>query len=124
MLVAVFDTVSPTGGWEQRPPAGPGAGWSWGPSHRGEHFGLGMTFSLDGNYWMDGVDVPLPGGCRTPLGLLEEGGGNYTLFFTRRFADCADQQLPPGSRGDACNARTMCANVYAATFSVSWEPWL
>jgi hypothetical protein len=71
--------------------------------------------------------VALPGGCRTPLGLIEEDDGYYTLLFTRRFVDCAKQKegLPPGSRGDAANDATMCANLYAARYRLaSWRPWV
>lgn len=129
--VAVFDTVSPSGGWVQDKATG-----KWVPGGRGESFGFGVAFSLDGQYWSDGVDVALPGGCRTPLGLLEDddigggGGGDgddgasFTLVFTRRFADCANQVLAPGSRGDAANDKTMCANLYTARFNVSWGAWL
>jgi len=117
-LVATFDTVSPSGGWVVD-----GARGTWVPGGRGESFGFGMAFSVDGGLWSNGVDVRLPGGCRTPLGLLDGGDGTATMLFTRRFADCADQTLPAGSRGDAANDPTMCANLYAATFNVSWRDW-
>ena len=141
--VTVFDTVAPSGGWVEAD-----SSWVSGPgASRGEHYGFGMSFSLGGRYWSKGVDVALPGGCRTPLGLIDEGDGTggdrdntegtsaaaagtgdrlYTLFFTRRFADCSKQKdgLPPGSRGDAANDPTMCAPLYAARFRVaSWRPW-
>ena len=115
-LVAVFDTVSPTGGWVQ-------AGGTWVPGGRGEWWGFGMSYSVDGGYWSNGVDVRLPGGCRTPLGLIDEGDGTATLLFTRRFADCRNQTLARGGRGDAANDATMCANLYAATFNVTWTDW-
>lgn len=115
--VAVFDTVEASGGWV------PSSIGGWTPGGRGEAFGFGVVFSLDGMYWSDGVDVALPGGCRTPLGLIEEPGGGFSLLFTRRFKDCRDQTLPHGSRGDAANDRTMCANLYAARFNVSWADW-
>jgi hypothetical protein len=147
--VTVFDTVSPSGGWvesavsdggsnissagadggssEWMTTTSEGGQWVSGPgADRGEHYGFGLSFSLGGRYWSKGVDVPLPGGCRTPLGLIEEDGGYYTLLFTRRFVDCSKQEggLPPGSRGDAANDPTMCANLYSARFRIaSWRPW-
>ena len=30
---------------------------------------------------------------------------------------------PRGGRGDAANDATMCANLYAATFNVTWTDW-
>ena len=51
--------------------------------------------------WAKGVDVALPGGCRTPLGLIDEGGGLMTLLFTRRahshtpiWDTCTPRQTP------------------------------
>ncbi len=111
-----LDTVAPSGGWCEG-----AAGWE--PCGRGEAYGFGLAWSSDGQYWGRAVDVELPGGCRTPLGLLQEDDGSATLLFTRRFADCAQQQLPPGSRGDAANSRSMCASLYAARFNVSWSAW-
>ena len=118
-LVAVFDTVSADGGWVVDAARG-----TWVPGGRGESYGFGLTFSMDGGLWSNGVDVRLPGGCRTPLGLLDGGDGTATLFFTKRFASCADQTLPAGSRGDAANGNAMCANLYAAKFNVTWRDWL
>lgn len=111
--IATFDTVSPTGGWA----------WQqgrWRPAGRGESYGFGLSYSQDGLFWNDGEDIAVDGGVRTPLGFLEETDGTYTLLFTRRFADCRMQRLPPGSRGDAANEMTMCANIYAASFRVEW----
>ena len=55
IYVAVFDTV------------------------QSEHFGFGLSLSDDGLHWSAGVDVALPGGCRTPLGLIDEGNGLVTV---------------------------------------------
>merc|ERR1712113_653043 len=121
-LLALFDTVSPSGGWILKD-----GKWVNGLG-RGESYGLGMMYSQDGGYWSQGVDVELPGGCRTPLGfILEEEDernenqskvkGSATsfppslsgvVFYTKRYADCSYQVLPPGSRGDAANDPTMC----------------
>ena len=38
-----------------------------------EHDGFGVSTSRDGLHWSEGVDVVLPGGCRTPLGVIDEG---------------------------------------------------
>jgi len=123
-FVAVFDTVSPSGGWVRTSSAAGGGGWESGAAaDRGEAYGFGVMYSADGRYWSGGEDVALPGGCRTPLGLMQEPDGSFSLLFTRRFADCANQTLEVGSRGDACNGRSMCANLYAARFSVSWGDW-
>ena len=124
-FVAVFDTVSPSGGWVADASTGE---WKSGEG-RGEWYGFGVSFSYDGVYWSPGVDVSLPGGVRTPLGLVEypteTGEYVYELLFTRRFADCAAQTggLPKGGRGDANNGRSMCANLYAASFGVTWGTW-
>ncbi len=84
-----------------------------------EHNGFGFSYSLDGvKYsiaimivyrvqlqriltcacvpvlqilWSDGVDITMPGGCRTPLGFIENANGSLTMFFTRRFADCSNK---------------------------------
>ena len=120
--VAVFDTVSPSGGWVEAD----GRWVSGGAAGRGESYGFGVSFSLDGRFWSRGVDVALPGGCRTPLGMTQDddgGTGGFTMLFTRRFADCTQQVLPPGSRGDGANGRSMCANLYAARFEASWGDW-
>jgi len=90
-------------------------------SVQNEHQGFGMSWSEDGIRWRPGVDVPLPGGCRTPLGLIDEGDGLATLLFTRRFADCHNQTQLPGNGADAISPAS-CANVYAATVSVGWQP--
>jgi len=52
-----------------------------------ESRGMGFAYSKDGVHWgpQKGVDVAVQHGVRTPLGLLEEPDGTYTLFFTRRF---------------------------------------
>lgn len=113
-FVATFDTVSASGGWTWD-------GDEYVPAGLGEWHGLGMSYSHNGQYWLDGVDVPLEGGARTPLGFIEESDGTYTLLFTRRFGDCQDKTLPKGSRGDAANDPTMCALLYRASYSVSWE---
>jgi len=116
--IAVFDTVSPSGGYVD-------ADWGWWPSgsSRGEAYGFGMSYSDWGYLWTDGEDVAVSGGVRTPLGLIEEDDGSYTLIFTRRFPDCAYQTLVPGSRGDAANDVSMCANMYSARFALSWVAW-
>jgi len=95
VLVAVFDTVY------------------------NEANGFGMTWSEDGVHWAAGVDVALPGGCRTPLGLIDEGNGSAKMLFTRRFADCDNQTALPRNGADAISPAS-CANVYAAAFTVSW----
>ena len=122
--VAVFDTVSPSGGWVEV-----GGQWVSGVG-RGESYGFGVSFSLNGEFWSRGVDVALPGGCRTPLGLIQEDTDSFSLLFTRRTIgdggvtpECNRLVLPPGSRGDAANGRSMCANLYAARFNVSWGEW-
>lgn len=96
IFVAVFDTV------------------------QSESQGFGMSWSEDGLHWHPGVDVPLPRGCRTPLGLIDEGDGLASLLFTRRFADCHNQTALPGNGADAISPAS-CANVYAATFAVGWH---
>ena len=50
-----------------------------------EHGGFGMSTSSDGLHWSKGVDVALPGGCRTPLGIIDEGDGYASMLFTRRY---------------------------------------
>ena len=135
MVVIIHRSSSPSSSPSPSPSKG---GWvadaatgKFVPGGRGESYGFGVAFSLDGQYWSDGVDVALPGGCRTPLGMLEDDGdggagdgASFTLVFTRRFADCAQQILPPGSRGDGANDKTMCANLYTARFNVSWGAWV
>ena len=81
VYVAVFDTV------------------------QSEHHGFGLSVSDDGLHWSAGVDVALPGGCRTPLGLIDEGDGTVTMLFTRRSASlptlipcCVVYQRYHGSR--------------------------
>ena len=58
----------------------------------GEH--IGVTWSRDGLEWHAGKKVAiLPPGTardlRTPLGLIDEGDGRHTLFFTVRRTDAA-----------------------------------
>jgi len=48
-----------------------------------EGAGFGFAYSLDGVQWDQGQLITVPGGCRTPLGLIEETNGMYTLFYTR-----------------------------------------
>lgn len=84
-----------------------------------ELHGFGMSWSEDGILWSQGVDVALPHGCRTPLGLIDEGDGIASMLFTRRFADCDNQTALPTNGADAISPAS-CANVYAATFHVSW----
>jgi len=79
-----------------------------------------MSWSEDGLHWHPGVDVPLPKGCRTPLGLIDEGNGLASLLFTRRFADCHNQTALPGNGADAISPAS-CANVYAAMFAIDWQ---
>lgn len=85
-----------------------------------ETHGFGLSWSEDGLQWSPGVDVPLPGGCRTPLGLIDEGDGLASMLFTRRFADCDNQTALPTNGADAISPAS-CANVYSATFHVSWR---
>jgi len=84
-----------------------------------EAHGFGMSWSEDGVTWSPGVDVALPRGCRTPLGLIDEGHGIAKMLFTRRFADCNNQTALPKNGADAISPAS-CANVYAATFEVAW----
>ena len=81
--------------------------------------GFGFTWSEDGLAWHAGQDVALTGGCRTPLGLVDEGNGTVSLLFTRRWPDCGDQSALPNNGASAITP-AMCANVHMATFSVSW----
>lgn len=81
--------------------------------------GFGLSWSEDGILWSPGVDIPVPHGCRTPLGLIDGGDGKATMLFTRRFADCDNQTALPTNGADAISPAS-CANVYAATFQVSW----
>merc|ERR1719379_1357890 len=96
MYVAVFDTV------------------------QSEKFGFGMSWSEDGVTWSEGIDVELPHGCRTPLGLIDEGNGIASMLFTRRFADCNNQTALPENGADAISPAS-CANVYVAHFRVLWS---
>merc|ERR1712046_407654 len=52
-------------------------------------------------------------------GLIDEGDGIATMLFTRRFADCNNQTALPANGADAISPAS-CANVYAASFQVSW----
>lgn len=83
-----------------------------------EHLGFGLSTSRDGLHWSKGVNVPLPGGCRTPLGIIDEGDGFATMLFTRRYADCSNRtQLPPN--GADAILPTSCGNVHTARFKVT-----
>ena len=88
-----------------------------------EGAGFGLASSADGVTWRNGVDVSLPKGCRTPLGLLQDADGKAgTLLFTRRFPDCSNQTRQPatGCGGANCISPAQCANVYAARFAIDW----
>lgn len=91
-----------------------------------ESHGMGFAYSEDGLTWGPGAgkDVAVPRGVRTPLGLIEEPDGAYTVFFTRRFADCANQARQEdncGGGGFGAAFPTMCANLYASRFAVFWR---
>lgn len=87
-----------------------------------ESHGFGFSYSKDGVHWgpQKGTDVSVPHGVRTPLGLLEEDDGTYTLFFTRRFPNCLDPVQLDNSGGFGVAYPSMCAHMYAATFAITW----
>jgi len=62
---------------------------------------IGYTFSSDGVHWSNGQQLTVQTGngvwateVRTPLGLIDEGNGRFTLFYS------ANEHVP-GSRADA-----------------------
>ena len=83
-----------------------------------EHHGFGLSTSRDGLHWSKGVDVALPGGCRTPLGIIDEGDGFATMLFTRRYTDCANRSELPPNGADAI-LPTSCGNVHLAKFNIT-----
>ena len=116
-----------------------------------EHAGFGFSYSTDGVNWVrveiawfimlwiacstsrrsgfsfsaivqaEGQDVLMPGGCRTPLGLVENEGGDLTMFFTRRFADCNNQTQEDDCGGFGMASPSMCANMYRASLRLELE---
>lgn len=91
-----------------------------------ESYGFGWAYSQDGQRWgpEQGIDIVVPYGVRTPLGLVEQENGEYTLLFTRRFPKCedgSDQAQADNSGGFGAAYPTMCAHVYAARFSLVWR---
>lgn len=83
-----------------------------------EHAGFGLTTSTDGLRWSPAQDIPIAGGCRTPLGLLDAGPGRATLVFTRRFQDCRNRVQQDDCGGFGMAMPTMCANIYEAELAV------
>ena len=83
-----------------------------------EHRGFGLSTSRDGLHWSKGVNVVLPGGCRTPLGIIDEGDGFATMLFTRRYTDCANRTELPPNGADAI-LPTSCGNVHLAKFKIT-----
>ena len=65
--------------------------------------------------------MALPGGCRTPLGIMDEGGGMATMLFTRRYTDCNNRTALPPNGADAI-LPTSCGNVHSARFRLVWPP--
>eukprot|EP00747_Dinoflagellata_sp_TGD_P025367 gnl/TRDRNA2_/TRDRNA2_131203_c0_seq1.p1 gnl/TRDRNA2_/TRDRNA2_131203_c0~~gnl/TRDRNA2_/TRDRNA2_131203_c0_seq1.p1 ORF type:complete len:549 (+),score=78.85 gnl/TRDRNA2_/TRDRNA2_131203_c0_seq1:106-1752(+) len=95
-----------------------------------ESAGFGVQFSTDGLHWPSepGVKVPVSGGVRTPLGLVQEPSGGVSLLFTRRFPDCNLVYGPPyewqqkdNSGGVLSGSPAMCANLFAAKLDVVWR---
>ena len=84
-----------------------------------EHEGFGLSTSRDGQHWSKGVDVALPGGCRTPLGVIDEGDGFATMLFTRRYTDCRNRTALPPNGADAI-LPTSCGNVHAARLKLAF----
>ena len=73
---------------------------------------IGYTFSSDGVHWSPGLQLAVQTGSgiwatevRTPLGLIDEGNGNFTLFYSAnqrisgQHADANGIVLTPGAIG-------------------------
>lgn len=89
-----------------------------------ESYGFGFAYSADGIRWgpQMGAAVEVPNGVRTPLGLLEEPDGTYTMFFTRRFPNCRyGPKMMDNSGGHIESYLSTCAHVYVGTFALRWK---
>lgn len=83
-------------------------------SSGGQVDGFTYSWSADGLSWAPVVHVSLPGGCRAPLGLVYEGGGAMSLWYTcgRVGGPTVSPQCVNGSAYDT---------LYFATLDLAWE---
>lgn len=89
-----------------------------------ESYGFGFAYSGDGLHWGPhmGAAIEVVNGVRTPLGLLEEPDGTYTMFFTRRFPNCRyAPKMMDNSGGHIESYLSTCAHIHAGTFALRWK---
>lgn len=81
---------------------------------RGELEGFGMYYSADGTSWPGQVQqVRVPGGARTPMGMLDLGGGNWRAYYTYIWDHRHFYPYPPAIEG-------FFEAVWAADFRLVW----